>query len=118
MSFLFRALFLCLVLIIAGCGDQATTPVTPGAEAVPKDPELAKLYEQTCKSCHASGLGGAPQAGNKAAWADRVEQGMDVLLEHTIYGYKGMPPLGACMDCCEQDFENLIRFMAVMEDEA
>jgi cytochrome c5 len=32
-----------------------------------------------------------------------------------VRGYKGMPPLGACMDCTEREFEALIRFMAGLE---
>jgi cytochrome c5 len=35
-----------------------------------------------------------------------------VLLDRTISGYKGMPPLGSCAECTEQEFEALIRFMA------
>jgi cytochrome c5 len=38
-----------------------------------------------------------------------------VMLEHTVNGYNGMPPLGACMDCSEKEFEALIRFMAGLE---
>jgi cytochrome c5 len=41
-----------------------------------------------------------------------MAKGMDTLLDNTINGYKGMPPLGMCMDCGEEEFEALIRFMA------
>ncbi|MBT4519063.1 MAG: cytochrome c5 family protein, partial [Halieaceae bacterium] len=42
----------------------------------------------------------------------RMEQGMDVLIDHVIDGFQGMPPFGFCMDCDVPQFEALIRFMA------
>ncbi len=109
--------------VLAGCNpgqDAAPAPpsaaTTTGAVQVattmPADPELARLYGQTCRTCHTTAATGAPLTGDRAAWAPRVAQGMPALIEHTVSGYKGMPPLGSCMDCTEQDFEALIRFMA------
>lgn len=99
-----------------GCGQESPTPSeaapAPQAAAAPSDPKLARLYDQTCKACHTSPGSGAPQAGDAAAWQSRMAQGMPVLLDRTINGYKGMPPLGSCMDCSEAEFEALIRFMA------
>jgi cytochrome c5 len=37
---------------------------------------------------------------------------MPTLLDHTVSGYKGMPPLGSCGDCGETEFTALIEFMA------
>lgn len=101
----------CLALL-AACGPQAA-PEPPPVE--PADPKLARLYAQTCKACHATRAAGAPVAGDHTAWEPRVAQGMPTLLERTVKGYKGMPPLGACMDCTEKEFEALIRFMAGLE---
>ncbi|HUP93178.1 MAG TPA: c-type cytochrome [Solimonas sp.] len=102
--------------LAAGCGgDKSPAPsaAAPAAAAMPSDPALAKLYSQTCMACHTKPGSGAPQAGT-ADWEPRKAQGMDVLLQHTVSGYKGMPPLGSCMDCGEDDFKALIRFMAQM----
>jgi len=107
-----RSVFLaCIVLGLGGCGPQDTA-ATPASTAMPADAKLAKLYGQTCKACHTSPGSGAPQAGDRAAWNPRMAQGMATLLERTVSGYKGMPPLGSCMDCSEQEFEALIRFMS------
>lgn len=109
-----RALCLALALILSACGNSAS----PSAQAQvtapppPADAGLARLYDQTCRACHASSRTGAPMAGDTAAWAPRMAQGMDVLVDHTINGYNGMPPLGACMDCSEDDYVALIRYMA------
>ena len=103
------------VLLLAGCGKESapasgTAPTAPAA--LPADPPLAKLYQQTCMACHTKPGSGAPQSGVAADWQDRNAQGLDTLVDHTINGYKGMPPLGSCMDCSEDDFRALIRFMA------
>lgn len=99
----------CAAAVLAGCGQDAGSP--PEAVA-PADPKLARLYEQTCKTCHTNPGTGAPQTGDRQAWVPRIAQGMPVLVDHTINGFKGMPPLGSCMDCSEADFEALIRYMA------
>ena len=88
------------------------TSASSADSAAPADPKLAKLYAQTCKACHTNPGSGAPQVGDGAAWQPRVAQGMNVLIEHAVSGYKGMPPLGSCMDCNEKDFDALIRFMS------
>jgi cytochrome c5 len=96
-------------LALAAC-DRA--PPQQSAPAPAADPNLGTLYVQTCMACHTSPGSGAPQAGDREAWKPRLSQGMDVLLDHAIDGYRGMPPLGSCMDCTAEQFEQLIRFMA------
>ena len=101
-------------LLLAACGqsDKAAAPVAPVADA---DPAIMELYNRSCISCHTSGAGGAPRTGDVAAWAPRMEQGRELLLDHTIAGYKGMPPMGMCMDCSEEQFVALIEYMAGQE---
>lgn len=113
-----RALALVSVVLLSACGENAppagssTSSSAPAAAVAPSDPELAQLYAQTCRTCHTNPATGAPPTGDRQAWEPRLKQGMPALLDHTIGGYKGMPPMGSCMDCSEQDFEALIRFMA------
>lgn len=102
------AMLACAAAVLAGCGQDRA----PAAQALPADPKLARLYEQTCKACHTNPGTGAPQTGDRQAWVPRIAQGMPVLVDHTIQGFKGMPPLGSCMDCSEAEFEALIRYMA------
>jgi cytochrome c5 len=88
----------------------AITPAQPGAEgatagtaapaAMPKSG--TDLFQQTCNVCHGQGIGGAPKAGDKAAWAARIAEGKAVLYEHALKGFQGkagvMPPKGGRMD--------------------
>jgi cytochrome c5 len=112
-----RVLLCAAFALLAACGREqpAATPGGAAPATEPADPRLARLYAQTCKACHTNPGSGAPQAGDKAAWQPRVAQGLPVLLDHTVNGYKGMPPLGSCMDCGEKEFESLIRFMAGLD---
>jgi cytochrome c5 len=111
----FALLVLAGAALIAACGESSAPAANApaAAAAAPVDPAIAKLYGQTCRACHdPRARTGAPATGDRQAWAPRVAQGMDVLLERTINGYKGMPPLGACADCGEDEFVALIRYMA------
>lgn len=90
----------------------AASAAVASAQFLPDDAYTAELYSSSCIACHSSAISGAPLAGDAAAWAPRLEQGLDILLDHTIDGIRGMPPLGSCADCTAEDFEALILFMA------
>lgn len=112
------ALLVCTALVCAACSSDHA-PASNGAVAdtakpvqlQPSDADLASLYQQSCFACHGTGAGGAPRSGNVDDWAPRVAQGMDALLDHTIDGLRGMPPLGMCGACGEEEFVALIEFM-------
>ena len=52
------------------------------------------LYKQACQVCHAAGVAGAPKLGDKAAWAPRIQTGMEALYSSVIKGKNAMPPRG------------------------
>jgi cytochrome c5 len=70
------------------------------ALAVPKDGPA--LYEAVCRTCHATGLLGAPKFGDHAAWAPRISKGKALLYEHALKGFTGsagaMPAKGGRTD--------------------
>ena len=108
-----------IVFVVMGVGcengeHEATVkaPVKAPAISAP-GPELMRLWMNSCALCHVTGVGGAPIVGKFDDWADRLEQGDELLLQHTIEGYNNMPPLGYCMACEKDDFAALIEFMAV-----
>ena len=102
---------LLLVLLLCACGDK-TPPAAAKAYAPPSDPALAKIFDTTCRTCHANPASGAPQAGDTAAWSKRMAQGRDTLLTHTMSGFQSMPPMGLCMQCDEAQFTALIEYMS------
>lgn len=113
-----RAAILTLSALVTACGGgNGDTEKSKLVAVTPSDPAIASLYNSSCISCHASGYGAAPRSGDVAAWAPRLEKGMSTLVGNAINGFKGMPPLGACIDCTEEDFQALIEFMVKAPDQ-
>ena len=114
-----RVLFLVLAAMLSGCGQSSSTAPAFGEaqsrQLQPQDPDLAAIYQRSCRSCHTLATTGAPLTGDTAAWAPRMDKGMDVLLQSVINGFGGMPPFGLCMDCTPEQFTALIQFMATGE---
>jgi cytochrome c5 len=75
-------------------------------------PRLVLTYQSVCAECHARPGTGAPLAGDSGAWAKRRAQGADALLAHTVNGYRGMPPLGACGACSEAELRALVAYLS------
>lgn len=108
-AFAFLALF---VTVLAGCGERPASAQSPVVAAKTLSPELQAIYARSCATCHVVPATGAPQAGDAAAWAPRLAQGEDTLLDHTLNGFNAMPPMGACADCSEAQYRALIAYMA------
>jgi cytochrome c5 len=70
-----------------------------------------EIYKTKCQVCHAAGVAGAPKLGDKEAWAPRIAQGMDTLVQHAITGLKAMPPKGTCMDCTDEQLKSAVEYM-------
>ncbi len=102
-----------LTCLTLGCGDGAPKAPEPKpfADAHITADGIAR-WSRTCAMCHVNGEGGAPKIGDSQAWAERLSQGEDVVMQHTIEGLNNMPPLGYCMDCEREDFRAMVRFMA------
>jgi cytochrome c5 len=69
--------------------DASTPKTLQSGEAV---------YNAACLACHGTGAAGAPKLGDNAAWAPRLAQGYDTVLEHAIKGLRGMPAKGGNAD--------------------
>lgn len=80
--------------------------------ALATDQAIINRYNQSCIACHASGAANAPRTGDAAAWAKRLEKGMDTLLANTKTGINGMPPKGLCFDCSDDEYRALIEYMS------
>jgi cytochrome c5 len=98
-----------LVCLAAAC---ARSGERDPAGRVQLEPALARTYQSACASCHARAGTGAPLAGSDADWSARRAQGLDVLLTHSVNGFRGMPPLGGCGLCSESDLRALVAYTA------
>jgi cytochrome c5 len=82
------------------------------AAQVSADPAVEEKYSKTCAICHAAGVAGAPKTGMPAEWEDRLAKGQEVLLKSMNEGLNAMPPKGMCMDCSDEEFMDLVKYMA------
>ena len=71
------------------------------------------VYNISCVGCHATGVLQSPKLGDNADWSKREQQGLEVLLEHAIKGYKNMPAKGGNPTFKDQEIENAIIHMLV-----
>ncbi len=110
-----RACLLLPALALAACHPAPTAqPLTQAQAAArhPADVGLATLYDGSCRACHTNRDSGAPLSGDHAQWDVRWAKGPDVLLQHAVAGYNGMPAGGQCTTCTPAEYAALIRFMA------
>ncbi len=91
---------------VAGESSSAAAANEPAAMRAGVD-----VYNASCMACHATGAAGAPKVGDKAAWAPRADQGIDVLLDHATNGLNAMPPKGTCGDCAADELKAAIEHM-------
>ena len=84
----------------APAAQPAASPPPAAAAGAAKSAAVdgKATYDTTCAACHGAGIAGAPKVGDKAAWAPRIGEGINILYTHAIQGYQGksgvMPPKG------------------------
>jgi cytochrome c5 len=75
-----------------------------------------QVFAQVCKTCHETGLAGAPKAGDRAAWAPRIAEGEKTLVQHAIAGYQGktgvMPPKGGNPNLTDDEVHRAVVYLA------
>ena len=100
--------------VAAPAATAAAAPAAPAAAAAGK-PDGKKIFEGTCSVCHGAGIAGAPKFGDKAAWAPRIAQGVNVLYTHAIGGFTGkggvMPPKGGNLALTDPDIKAAVDYM-------
>ena len=71
-----------------------------------------KVYETACAACHATGVAGAPKAGDNAAWAPRLKTGMDALYKSALQGKNAMPAKGGNAGLTDPDVMAAVDYLA------
>ncbi len=100
----------------AATAAAATAPAGAPAPAAPAEKTAAAsggkgVYDKTCMACHATGLAGAPKAGDKAAWEPRLKQGLDALYATSLKGKGAMPPKGGATQLSDAEVKAAVDYM-------
>jgi cytochrome c5 len=91
---------------------SGATAAAPAAAAAKGGGSNGKaVFDQTCAVCHGAGIAGAPKAGDKAAWAPRLKQGVDTLHQNALKGKGAMPPKGGNMALSDADVQAAVDYM-------
>ena len=104
---------------VAAAAPAVSVPAASSAPAAPAATISAdagkKVYDAACVACHGSGVAGAPKVGDKAAWADRIKQGSNVMYEHAIKGFQGksgMMPAKGGSSATDEEVKAAVDYMA------
>jgi cytochrome c5 len=94
--------------------EQSAPTSTPKAAVAPLTGP--QVYNAVCIACHAPpGVGGAPALGDRDAWAARIAQGKDTLIDHALHGFSGskgvMPKKGDRVDLSDEEIIAAVEYM-------
>jgi cytochrome c5 len=70
-----------------------------------------EIVKEVCAACHQAGVANAPKLGDKAAWAPRLKQGFNGLMQSVIKGKGAMAPR-AGTSLTDQELAGTVVFMA------
>ncbi|MDB2562007.1 c-type cytochrome [Sulfurimonas sp.] len=70
-----------------------------------------KMYNESCKLCHATDQMGAPAVGNIEAWRELMVKGKEKVVYNSINGMGGMPAKGGNPDLLPSDVKLIVEFM-------
>ena len=70
-----------------------------------------KMYNESCKLCHATDQMGAPATGDIAAWRELMVKGKDEVVYNAVNGMGGMPAKGGNEDLLPSDVKLIVEWM-------
>ena len=69
------------------------------------------VYTNACATCHNIGLAGAPKFADASSWGARPDKGLEALTASVKNGLNGMPAMGMCMDCSDDELSSAVQHM-------
>lgn len=91
--------------------DQKAGQKSASAQVQPNVQVGKIVYDKACAVCHNNGNTGAPKLGDQQVWAPLIKKNMDVLIVHTLKGYKAMPARGGCNTCSNVELISAVIYM-------
>lgn len=92
-------------------GGKLKEPAAPSRAAPEAERSGEQVVQATCIRCHGTGAGGAPKIGDKAAWSQRISQGVDAVTKSAIRGHGSMPARGGLADLTDREVTRAILYM-------
>ena len=95
-------------------GGKFTEPAPPAVQVAAAGAAVRsgeEIVKQVCSGCHETGKGGAPQIGDRAAWAKRVSHGVNAVTDSAIHGHAGMPARGGMASLTDPEMRAAVLYM-------
>jgi cytochrome c5 len=101
---------------VAAKSEEPAKPA-PVAEAAAKPTASAgkggeEVVKAVCSVCHGAGVLGSPKMGDQAAWAPRIAQGYETLVQNAIKGIRMMPAKGGNPALTDAEVAGAVAYMA------
>ncbi len=71
-----------------------------------------EIYKAVCASCHQAGVLNAPKLGDTQAWAPRISQGYELLVQHAVKGIRSMPAKGGNVSLLDAEVASAVLYMS------
>jgi len=68
------------------------------------------IYTSACQACHVAGAAGAPQLVAEQ-WTERLDKGVETLVDHAINGFNAMPAKGGRSDLTDEQVRASVEYM-------
>lgn len=94
---------------ICKSGESCAAAPVAAASSGPRTGK--EVYDGSCGTCHSIGVAGAPKFGDSGDWGARAAKGIETLYTHAIEGFNGMPPMGLCGTCSEDEIKATVDYM-------
>ncbi len=112
-----KLLLVPVIGLLTACSDPvsqvaADPEVVTAAAAVQLRARSGEMvYQHVCMACHATGVNEAPKFGDRAAWAELIEEGYGILVYESIKGEGMMPPRGGDPSVTDLEMANAVAYM-------
>lgn len=94
------------------CMSGEPCAAAPVAAAASGPRSGQEVFQASCNVCHGAGVAGAPKLGDAADWVARLGRGgIETLYTHAIKGFNGMPAMGLCATCSEDEIKATVDYM-------
>ena len=70
-----------------------------------------EVYKAVCSMCHQAGMLNAPKFGDAQAWAPRISQGYETLVQHALKGIRSMPAKGGNPSLSDAEVAGAVLYM-------
>jgi len=100
-----RELIALLILVLGA--PMTAQPV----QAQARERSGEQIVKAQCASCHQAGVKGAPRIDDRAAWAQRMKQGLDATVRSAINGHGAMPARGGMANATDTELRAAILYM-------